>query len=152
MWKSWGGGASAPSALYISKGMRCKLYTSTVYMYFDMEWGEQFLCFLDAMVGFETTEVTVVEGETVRLSVKVFGNNLTDDDYRRYDSFLKVYTQQGTGNATGTFVTHESWATGVLGPFHRDFREKRLLFAHTTERVKLVYYMIRSYLWVGWRK
>ena len=56
------------------------------------------------MVGFETTEVTVIEGEVVHLNT-VFRNNLTASDFRRYESLFTVYTELGRGNATGTYST-----------------------------------------------
>ena len=54
----------------------------------------------DAKVGFDTTEVTVVEGETVTLTTSL-KNNLTLEDYHRYSQSFTISTQQGGGNATG---------------------------------------------------
>ena len=50
------------------------------------------------MVGFNVTEVTVIEGEVVRLTT-VLKNNLRVIDFRRVEFFFEVNTQGG--NATG---------------------------------------------------
>ena len=53
----------------------------------------------DAVIGFDQTEVTVVEGEEVTLTTS-FKNNVTAQTYLRSD-FFTISTQQGEGNATG---------------------------------------------------
>ena len=54
--------------------------------------------FSDAMIGFNVTEVTVIEGEVVRLTT-VLKNNLTVIDFHRIEFFFAVKTKGG--NATG---------------------------------------------------
>ena len=51
-------------------------------------------------IGFDQTEVTVLEGEIISLSTSVKNNGLTIGDYFRTDLF-EISTLQGTGNATG---------------------------------------------------
>ena len=52
------------------------------------------------LVGFDQTEVTVIEGEQVSLSTS-FKNGITIDTFLRSEQFFHVLTQQGRGNATG---------------------------------------------------
>lgn len=52
-------------------------------------------------IGFDQTEITVIEGETVSLSTSIKNNGLTIGDYFRTDLF-EISTLQGKGNATGT--------------------------------------------------
>ena len=60
-----------------------------------------FLNFLTGtVVGFDQTEVTVTEGETVTLSTS-FKNNITIQTFQRIFNSFQVFTQQGAGNATG---------------------------------------------------
>ena len=55
----------------------------------------------DAVVGFDTTEVTVVEGETFILTTSLKNNNLTHKDYHRYSQPFTISTQPDEGNAAG---------------------------------------------------
>lgn len=50
-------------------------------------------------VGFDQTEVTVTEGDTVTLSTS-YMNNITFLTFQRFH-FFRLFTQQGVGNATG---------------------------------------------------
>jgi hypothetical protein len=67
------------------------------------------------IIGFDQTEVTVLEGETVSLSTSVKNNGLTIGDYSRTDLF-EVSTLQGTGNATGRlkYCVNGSLIIGLL--------------------------------------
>ena len=51
----------------------------------------------EVTLGFTTTEVTVIEGETVRLTVQIINGTTSD----RID-FFRVFTDRGKGNATGS--------------------------------------------------
>ena len=55
---------------------------------------------VDVTIGFDQTEITVFEGETVSLSTSIKNNGLTIEDYFRTDLF-EISTLQGIGNATG---------------------------------------------------
>ena len=58
-------------------------------------------CFTDAKIGFNATEVTVIEGEPVLLTTILNDNNLTTSDYHRFEYFtIKI---QG-GNAIGIII------------------------------------------------
>jgi hypothetical protein len=60
---------------------------------------DTFTC-ADAEIGFNATEVTVIEGEPVLLTTVLRNNNLTTSDYGRFEYFtIKI---QG-GNATGIY-------------------------------------------------
>ena len=54
--------------------------------------------YTDAVIGFEQTEVTVIEGEDAFLTT-FFRSNDTSVDY--HGGFFTVFSQVGKGNATG---------------------------------------------------